>query len=82
MNEVTYSTLPWISDVRYMRLVNDGTNIKGYMSRDGLKWTSLSWTATLASFISSIDRIGFTMDVEDGANGSESIVVEWFRRYA
>lgn len=80
LNEVSSSTAAWLPGVQYMRFVNDGTNITGYMSVDGRNWRSLGWTALLSTHISSIDRVGITMDNEAPASGDEWIVAEWFRR--
>lgn len=50
---------------KWWRIDNDGTNLKFWLSPDGRDWfTATNLNPTLASFIGSVDRIGFGMQCD------------------
>lgn len=52
---VTYAT---ISSTPWFKLENDGTNLRWYMSCDGISWFNFAST-TIAAYLGGVDEIGF-----------------------
>lgn len=67
-NETTFSATPFVvtpmrnTNWEWFKIVNDGTNLSGFVSIDGDSWIKCG-QVTLASFISSVDQVGFGIQV-------------------
>jgi hypothetical protein len=66
----------------YFRLVSDGTNLLPYISLDGIAWVKVTGdaTETIATHLSSIDRVGIFVQSKNGNSQPLSVVAHWFRR--
>lgn len=50
---------------QWFKIINDGTNLEAYLSIDGNSWIKCG-VRSLAAFISSVDQIGFGMQISHG----------------
>lgn len=67
-------------DPIYLRLENDGTNLKAHYSYDGAHFRQFA-SDPLASFVSSVDQIGLGVGTNIGT-GTASFRFDYFRRIA
>ena len=64
-------------DFVYQKLVNDGTNLKFYLSNDGLIYFLVA-TEALSSFVTAVDRIGLCGMTYNASTGN-NLSFEFFR---
>lgn len=65
----TQGTHLFVGGVWWSRLVNNGTNIIGYYSGDGVNWRQAGSVAVTTAFTTAPDRIGFGVHPFNGAAG-------------
>jgi hypothetical protein len=53
---------PFSDYFNWLRIANDGTNLTFWVSQEGILFLQLPYSETLASFITSVDQVGFGFD--------------------
>ncbi|HEX6462799.1 MAG TPA: hypothetical protein VFZ98_00045 [Vicinamibacterales bacterium] len=79
-NVVTQISFPPLAGPTYFKIVNDGTNLKLYVSWTGTQtshWMLIT-SVTLASFIGSVDQVGIFVDAQNASVAGVAIV-DFFR---
>lgn len=59
---------------KWLRISNDGTNLNFYCSPDGWNWQLVATVQTLASFIASVDQVGFYAFAGAGTNYCRAVI--------
>lgn len=65
------AVLPW------RRITSDGTTLTFYTSPDGINYSKVA-SATLASFIGSVDQVGFGVMVSSGGTFNQDVICQSF----